>query len=103
LEKNNLGTLWDVDSNSGQALSLSNESQDFGIEVDIELVVFWVTDYESGLKTSFSLLNLIGPFLSPEILEGEEGVTNLVVHLDVSLEISFLLVDQILWELLHWS
>lgn len=103
LKKNNLGTLWDVDSNSGQALSLSNESQDFSIEVDIELVVLWVTDYESGLKTSFSLLNLVGPFLSPEILEGEEGVTNLVVHLDVSLKIGFLLVDQVLWELLHWS
>jgi hypothetical protein len=84
LQKNDLSTLWDVDTDSGQALSLSNESQDFGIEVDIELVVFWVTDYESGLKTSFSLLNLIGPFLSPEILEGEEGVTNLVVHLNKS-------------------
>ena len=60
-----------------------------------------MTDYESSLKTSFGLLDLMGPFLSPEILEGEESVTDLVVHLDESL--GLLLLDQVLWELLHWS
>jgi hypothetical protein len=60
-----------------------------------------VTDYEGSLKTSLSLLDLMGPFLSPEILEREESITNLVIHLDESL--GLLLLDQILWELLHWS
>ena len=60
-----------------------------------------MTDNESSLKTSFGLLDLMGPLLSPEILEGEESVTNLVVHLDESL--GLLLLDQVLWELLHWS
>ena len=41
------------------------------------------------------------PLGSPEILEGEEGVTNLVIHLDESS--GFLLFDEVLWELLHWS
>jgi hypothetical protein len=42
-----------------------------------------VTDYESGLKTSLSLLNFGGPFLPPEVLEGEESVTDSVIHLHV--------------------
>ena len=62
-----------------------------------------MTDNESGLKTSFSFLNLVGPLLSPEVLEGEEGITDLVIHLDVSLKVGLLLVDQVLWELLHWA
>ena len=103
LEKNNLGTLWDINSDSGQALSLSDKGKDLSIEVDIELVVFGVTDNESGLKTGFSFLNFVGPLSSPEILEREQGVTNLIVHLDVSLKIGLLLVDQILWELFHWA
>jgi hypothetical protein len=82
LEKDNLGTLWDLDTDSGKALSFSNESKDLRIKVYIELVVLWVTDYKSGLKTSFSLLDLMSPLLSPEILEGEESVTDLVIHLD---------------------
>ena len=103
LEEDNLGRLWNVNSNSGQALGFSNEGEDLSIEVDVELVVLWVTDYESGLKTGFSFLNLVGPLLSPEILEREESVTNLVIHLNVSLEVGLLLVDEILWELFHWS
>ena len=60
-----------------------------------------MTDYERGLKTSFSLLDLMGPFLSPEILKGEESVSDLVEHLNESL--GLLLLDQVLWELLHWT
>ena len=53
------------------------------------------------MKTSLGFLDLMGPLLSPEILEGEESVTDLVVHLDESL--GLLLLDQVLWELLHWA
>ena len=60
-----------------------------------------MTDNESGLKTSFSFLNFVGPLSSPEILEREEGVTDLVIHLNESS--GFLLFDKVLWELLHWS
>jgi hypothetical protein len=60
-----------------------------------------MSDYQSSLQSSFSFLNLMRPFLSPEILEGEESVTNLVVHLNESSR--FLLFNEILWELLHWS
>jgi hypothetical protein len=41
------------------------------------------------------------PFLSPEVFEREEGITDLVVHLDKSS--GFLLLDKILRELLHWT
>jgi hypothetical protein len=83
LEKDNLCTLWDFNSNSGQALGLSDEGQDFRVEVDIELVVLWVTDYESGLKTGLGLLDFGSPFLPPEVLEGEESVADSVIHLDI--------------------
>jgi len=101
LQKDDLGAFWDVNSNSGEALGFSDEGEDLRVKVDVQFVVLWVTDYESGLKPSLSLLNLMGPFLSPEILEREESVTDLVEHLNESLGLS--LLDQVLWELLHWS
>ena len=101
LEENNLGALRDVDSNSRQALGLLDKSDDLRVEVDVELVVLWMSDNESGLKSSLSFLDFMGPLLSPEVLEREESVTDLVVHLDESS--GLLLLDQVLWELLHWS
>lgn len=83
LEKNDLCALWDLNADSGQALGLSDEGENLRVEVDIELVVLWMSDYEGGLKASLGLLYLGSPFLSPEVLEGEEGVTDSVVHLYV--------------------
>jgi hypothetical protein len=71
LEEDNLGTLWDFNANSGKALGFSDECEDLGIEVDVELVVLWMSDYESSLKSGFGLLNFVGPLLSPKIFEGE--------------------------------
>jgi len=101
LEKNNFGAFWNVDSNSGKALGFSDECKDLRVEVNIKFVVLWMSNYQSSLQSSFSFLNFVRPFLSPEILEGEESVTNLVVHLNESS--GFLLFDEVLWELLHWS
>lgn len=85
LEKNNLGALWDIDTDSSEALSFSNEGEDLRVEVDVELVVLWMTNNKSGLESCFGLLDLGSPLLSPKILEGEESVTDLVVHLNVLL------------------
>ena len=71
LKKANLSTLWDLNSNSGETLSFSDEGKDFRVEVDIELVVLWMSDYEGSLKSGFGLLNFMGPLLSPKIFEGE--------------------------------
>ena len=101
LEKDNLGALWDLNANSGQALGFSDESEDLRIEVDIKLVVLWVTDYKSGLKSSLSLFDLMSPLLSPEVLEGEESVSDLVVVLQGLL--GLFLFDQVLRELLDGS
>jgi len=101
LQKDDLGALWDINTNSSEALGFSNKGKDLRVEVDVKLVVLWVTDNESGLKSSLSLLDFGSPLLSPKVLEGEESVTNLVVHLDVLLGLSGL--DEVLWELLHWS
>ena len=101
LKKDNFGAFWNLNTNSRQALGLSDECENFRVKVDVQFVVLWVTDYESGLKSSFGLLNFLSPFLPPEVLEGEKSVSNLVVHFDELF--GLLLLDQVLWELLHWS
>lgn len=82
LEQDNLGRLRNIDTNTTQALSFKNESKNLRVEVNIELVVVWVANDKSGLKTSFCFFDLDGPFLTPKILIGEQSVTNLVKLLD---------------------
>lgn len=82
LKKDNFGALRNVDTNTREALGFTNESQDLAVEVDVQLVVVGVSDYESGLETCLGLLNLMSPLLSPKVLKGEQGVTSLVVHLN---------------------
>ena len=101
LKKDDLGAFWNVNSNSGKAFGFSNKSKDLRVEINVKFIVLWVSDYQSSLQTGFSFLNFVRPLLSPEILEGEKSVTDLVVHLNESS--GFLLLDKILWELLHWS
>jgi hypothetical protein len=55
---------------------------------------------QSSLETSFGSVNLSGPFLPPEVLIGEEGVTDFVVILNEFLRAG--LLDDLWWELLHW-
>ena len=99
LEEHNLGRFGNINSNSREALSFSDKSEDFRIEVDVELHVVGVTNDKSGLETGLCLLDLKGPFLPPEVLVREQGVTDSVVLLDG------LLVEWRLWvlwgELLH--
>jgi hypothetical protein len=99
LEKDNLGTLRDINSDSGDALGLSDEGKNLLIEVDVELIVLWMSDDQGSLKTSLSVLNLLDPLFSPEVLEGEKSVTDLVVVLESFL--GLLLLDQVLRELLN--
>ena len=102
LKEHNLGRLWDVNrSNSRKALGLSDEGHDLSVEVDVELVVLWVSDDEGCLQTGLSLVNLSNPLLSPEVLITEESVADLVVLLNEALAV--LLLDKVLWELLHWD
>ena len=98
LEQDNLGGLRDVDSDSGDALGLSDEGQDLLVEVHVELVVLGMSDDQGGLETGLSVLYLLDPLFSPQVLEGEESVTDLVVVLEGFLRL--LLLDQVLGELL---
>ena len=99
LEKDNLGGLGNIDSNSGQALSLTDKGKDLRIEVDVEAVVVGVTDNEGSLETSLCLLDLEGPLLPPEVLVREQGVTNLVVLLNGALVVA--LLGKLWGELFH--
>jgi hypothetical protein len=65
LEKDDLGTLWDVDSDSGKALGFSDKCKDLRVEVNVKFIVLWVTDYQSSLQSSLSLLNFVRPLGSP--------------------------------------
>jgi hypothetical protein len=44
LEEDNLGTLRNVNTDAGEALSLTDEGQDLAVEVDIQLVVVGMSD-----------------------------------------------------------
>jgi hypothetical protein len=58
-----------------------------------------MSDDQGSLKAGFGTINLSGPFLPPEVLIGEEGVTNFVVSLHELLGAGQL--DDFWWELLH--
>jgi hypothetical protein len=79
LKENNLGGLWDFDTNAGKALGFANEGQDFAIEVNIQLVVVGVTNDKGGLETNFGLLNLVYPLGTPERFESDQRVSDFVV------------------------
>jgi hypothetical protein len=83
LQQDDLGGLRDVDgANSGKALGFSDESHNLRVKVDVELVVLRMPNDQGSLETSLGTINLGGPFLPPEILIGEEGITNFVVVLN---------------------
>jgi hypothetical protein len=65
LEEHDLGRLWNVDSDSGEALGLTDEGEDLRVEVDVQTVVVWMSDDEGSLETGLGLLNLKGPLLPP--------------------------------------
>lgn len=58
-----------------------------------------MADDKSSLQPNFGLLDLINPLGSPQRLEGDQGVTNLVVVLHLLLV--FLVLDEGLGELFH--
>jgi len=101
LEEDDLGRLRDVNSDTGETLGFSDECEDFGVEVDVELVVVRVSDDEGCLKTCLGSFYLNCPFLLPEVLVVEDGVANLVVGFNMLLAV-FSACN--FWrEVLHWS
>jgi len=71
LKQDNLCRLRNVDSNTGQAFCFTDESEDFRVKVDIQLVVIRMADDQCCLKTSLGLLNLKDPLLAPKVLIGK--------------------------------
>jgi hypothetical protein len=68
LEEHDLGRLGNLNSNTGKALSLTDEGKDLAVKVDIELEVLVVTNEQSGLETGLCTVNFLLPFLSPHVL-----------------------------------
>jgi hypothetical protein len=101
LEEDKLGTLRDLDTDTSEALSFTDQSEDLSVEVDIELQVLIVSDEESSLETSLSTVNLLLPFLSPHVFIGEKSVTERVVVSHVLSGVSILALKNLLWELFH--
>lgn len=99
LEEDDLGRLGDVDSDTGEALSFTDQGQDLSVEVDVETVVIGVANDKGSLEASLCLLDLKGPLLPPEVLVREKGVTDLVVLLDGALVVA--LLGELWGELLH--
>ena len=101
LEEHDLGRLGNLNSNTGKALSLTDEGKDFAVKVDIELQVLVVTNEQSGLETGLCTVNFLLPLLSPHVLVREQGVTERVVVLHVLADVAAALLHQLLRELLH--
>jgi len=99
LQEDNLGRLGNVDSNTGEALSLTDESENLGVEVHVQTIVVGVTNDEGGLEASLCLLDFEGPLLPPQVLVREERVANLVVLFDGALVV--LLLGELWGELFH--
>ena len=99
LQQDNLSWFGNVDSNTTQTFGLTDESKNFRVEVDIELVVVWVTNDEGGLETSFRFLDLDCPLLSPQILVREKSISDFVERLNWLLELTKL--GKFWWELFH--
>jgi len=83
LKKDNLGTLGDINTDTGKAFGLTDKGEDFAIEVNVEFVVLRVSNDKSSLKTSLGLLDFTRPLGTPEELIQEQSVTNVVVMLDL--------------------
>jgi len=79
LEKDNLGALRDLNTDTGKALGFTDQSHDLGVKVDVQFVVVGMSDDEGGEETSLGLLDLNEPSLSPFVLEVEERVSDSVV------------------------
>jgi hypothetical protein len=100
LKKDNLCRLWDIDTDSAQALGFTDESEDFTVEVHVQLDrALFVSHNEGSLETSFGLFNLKLPLLAPKVLVREKSVADPVVLLDRALVVLVLRV--LWWELLH--
>jgi len=83
LKKDDLGTLRNVNTDTGKAFGLTDKGEDFAIEVNVEFVVLRVSNDKSSLKTSLGLLDFTRPLGTPEELIQEQSVTNVVVMLDL--------------------
>ena len=101
LEEHNFGTLRNFNSNSGEALGLTDESHDFTIKVNVKLEVLVVTDEESSLETSLCSIDFLLPFLTPHVLVGEKSVTQRVVVSHMLSDVVLSLLHQIWGELFH--
>lgn len=101
LEENDLRGFRDFNTLSIEALSFSDELHDFQVEVHVELLVFIVSDDESGLECSLGLFDFIYPILVvPHFVDGEllaESVVGSVVSTDFSR------IDHVLRENVDWA
>jgi len=99
LKEHNFSWLGNIDSNTTQTLGLSDKSKNFGVKVNIELVIIRMTNDQCCLETSLSFFNFDCPFLAPQVFIREKSVAYLVERLDWFLEFS--LFWKLRWELLH--
>lgn len=67
LEENKLGTFRDLDTDTSEALSFTDQSENLSVEVHVELQVLIVSDEKGSLETSLSTVNFLLPFLSPHV------------------------------------
>jgi len=101
LQEHNLGTFGDLDTNARKAFGFTDKSHDFLVEVDLQFVVGWLADDQSGQKTDLGLFDLHDPSLSPFVLVVEQVVRQIVVILNNLRLLAVLGFEQVTGEVLH--
>jgi hypothetical protein len=101
LKEDNFGTFRNFYSYTRQTFSLTDESENFTVEVHVKLKILEMADEKSGLKSRLCTVNFLLPFLTPHVLVREQGVTKGVVVLNCVSDRSTSLSDEVLRELFH--
>ena len=82
LEKDNSGTFWDGNTLSVETFGLSDELHDVDIEVDIEFLLGFVSDDQSGLEGGFGSFDFLHPkIIIPHFVNGQHFTQSVVVSI----------------------
>jgi len=101
LQKDDSGSLRDLNVLSLKTFGFTDELENSNIEVDIQGSGVRFSDNQSGLETSFGSLNLFAPGSEEPLLVDLEFKTDGIIGGQLCLKLVF--GDGCLWELVNWT
>mmetsp|Transcript_17790 Transcript_17790/g.60027 ORF Transcript_17790/g.60027 Transcript_17790/m.60027 type:complete len:645 (-) Transcript_17790:418-2352(-) len=80
LEQHDLGSLGDLGAHAVEALGFADQLQQLHVEIHVQLLILRVADDQRRLEAALGRVDGLHPRLVPEVLKGDEGARELVVH-----------------------